>query len=186
MHLSWLRRQTRPDALLKPSLVVEDTTLDDDQLASMSTEDLIRAILNFDNGITSLENKLASMSTEDIIRETRFLKEESRRRKLCCHSYEEKVKEGKEIIREYDEKIKEIDMEYEEKIKEIDMEYEDLEYEEIDEEIDMEYEVKIKEVDKKYDEKTNEIYMEFQDKFTEYEKKTKEIEMELRKLIGED
>lgn len=54
--------------------MVEDTTLDDDQLASMSTEDLTKAILNFDNGITSLENKFTSMSTEDIIRETRFLK----------------------------------------------------------------------------------------------------------------
>ncbi|CAI0460907.1 unnamed protein product [Linum tenue] len=60
--------------------MVEDTSFEDDQLASMSTDDILRASRLLDN-------------------EIRILKEESQRTNLELESYKEKIKENQEKIK---------------------------------------------------------------------------------------
>ncbi|TQE05148.1 hypothetical protein C1H46_009300 [Malus baccata] len=62
------------------NLMVEDTTFEDDQLAAMTTEDIVRATRLLDN-------------------EIRILKEEMSRTNLELDSYKEKIKENQEKIK---------------------------------------------------------------------------------------
>ncbi|XP_021803588.1 26S proteasome regulatory subunit 6A homolog [Prunus avium] len=60
--------------------MVEDTSFEDEQLAAMTTEDIIRATRLLDN-------------------EIRILKEEMQRTNLELDSYKEKIKENQEKIK---------------------------------------------------------------------------------------
>ncbi|MQL90184.1 hypothetical protein Taro_022776, partial [Colocasia esculenta] len=71
---------SRPLPMAAPSAMAEDTNFEDDQLSTMTTDDMVRASRLLDN-------------------ETRILREELQRTNLDLESYKEKIKENLEKIK---------------------------------------------------------------------------------------